>query len=404
MRDALKSNGSNTGAGTPEIRCGLCGSRHTAPLYAARGVPVLCNNLWPDREQAVACPRGDIELIYCRECGYIWNAAFDASRLEYTGIYDNSLHFSARFQGYAGSLAQRLIERYGLHGKEIIEIGCGKGDFLVMLCTMGGNRGVGFDRSYVGRSGAGDGADVTFIKDHYSAKYANQRADLVIARHVLEHVPDPVAFLRMVREAIGVDGETALFIEVPSMLHTVRKLFVWDIIYEHYSYFIPRSLKRLLTEAGFTANEMAEEFAGQYLTAHAAPRTGDASITPSADGDAEDPDIDTFGDGCARLVGSWRSRIERLAADGKRIIVWGAGSKGVTFLNAISPGDAIRYAVDINPAKEGMHVAGTGQRIVPPSFLGEYAPDVIIVMNRVYEDEIRSSVGGMGISPGYEFV
>ena len=147
----MNSSRTNTEGISPDMSCALCGSRRVAPLYEVRDVPVFCNNLWAGREEAVACPRGDIELLFCRECGYIWNTAFDASRLEYTGSYDNSLHFSERFRGYAGSLAQRLIDRYDLRGKEIIEIGCGKGDFLVMLCRMGGNRGFGFDRSYVER-------------------------------------------------------------------------------------------------------------------------------------------------------------------------------------------------------------------------------------------------------------
>ena len=38
-----------------------------------------------------------------------------------------------------------MIDRYDIHGKDILEIGCGKGDFLIEICRAGGNRGVGID-------------------------------------------------------------------------------------------------------------------------------------------------------------------------------------------------------------------------------------------------------------------
>lgn len=61
--------------------------------------------------------------------------------------------------------------------------------------------------------------------------------------------------------------------------------------------------------------------------------------------------------------------------------------------------DDIAYAVDINPIKTGTFMAGTGQEIVAPSFLQEYRPDVVIIMNPVYLDEITRDLHAMGLSP-----
>jgi hypothetical protein len=77
---------------------------------------------------------------------------------------------------------------------------------------------------------------------------------------------------------------------------------------------------------------------------------------------------------------------------GRRTVVWGAGSKGVTFLNTFRD-SGVDYAVDINTRKQGMYVAGTGQRIVPPEFLKDYQPDLITVMNPIYRKEIKQSIG-----------
>ena len=61
-------------------------------------------------------------------------------------------------------------------------------------------------------------------------------------------------------------------------------------------------------------------------------------------------------------------------------------------------GDEIEYAVDINPGKQGSYLAGSGQEIVAPAFLADYRPDVVIVMNRIYEKEIAEQLAALSPS------
>jgi hypothetical protein len=82
---------------------------------------------------------------------------------------------------------------------------------------------------------------------------------------------------------------------------------------------------------------------------------------------------------------------------GHRTVVWGAGARCVSFLNILGERTQISYVVDINPKKQGKCIPGTGQRIVGPVFLQEYAPDVVIVMNPVYKNEIEQMIQDMGI-------
>ena len=95
----------------------------------------------------------------------------------------------------------------------------------------------------------------------------------------------------------------------------------------------------------------------------------------------------------------WQQELDAHRSGGRKVVLWGAGSKAVGFLTTLSKDSGIEYVVDINPHKHGMHLAGTGQRIVPPGFLKGYCPDRVIVMNSVYRDEIRSDLAGMGLEP-----
>jgi hypothetical protein len=384
----------------PTDRCPVCGFADIRAFISISQVPVYCNLLWATREAAVAVPKGDIDLGFCRNCGYIYNMAFDRELMGYTQAYENSLHFSPRFQAYAEELAARLVERYGLYRKEIIEIGSGQGDFLRLLCDLGGNRGLGFDPSYVPEATRDATAGrVSFIQDYYSERYASYEADLICCRHTLEHIENPVTFLSTVRRAIGSRTDTAVFFEVPNMAFTLRDLGIWDLIYEHCSYFVELSLACAFVRSGFRIGTISEAFGGQFLGIEASPgQAGDCSEVDLGEGLARlGEDVAVFGERYQRKVESWRHRLAGHEAEDHRVVVWGAGSKGVTFLNVVQAHGRIDYVVDINPRKRGMYVAGTGQKIVPPDELRDYAPDVVVIMNPVYQHEIRQMMEGLGL-------
>ena len=376
-----------------------CDSAAPSPVLNMDQLPVHCNVLWPSREGALSAPRGDIHLAYLPGCGHIYNSAFDPELMTYTESYENSLHFSPRFQEYATGLAERLIATYDLRDKDIVEIGSGQGDFLKMLCRMGGNRGVGFDPSYVEEGGATDTA-VTFVQTYYSDEFANYPADFICCRHVLEHIHEPVPFLQAVRRAVNGRMDTVLFFEVPNALWTVRQLGIWDIIYEHCSYYSPVSLDHLFRHAGFDVLAVNETFGGQFLTIEArlAAETAVPAPPHAAELAALTADVDRFADNYRQKVAYWQGVLQDLAAHGRRVVVWGSGSKGVMFMNKFDQEGLIRYAVDINPRKQGMFVAGSGQEIVPPEFLRTYQPDVVIIMNRNYEGEIGGQLIQLGLT------
>ena len=73
---------------------------------------------------------------------------FDSSLQEYCQNCEESQHVSPTFTKFARELAQRWIDRYDLHNKTILEIGCGKGEFLTLICELGNNRGIGIDPTY----------------------------------------------------------------------------------------------------------------------------------------------------------------------------------------------------------------------------------------------------------------
>ncbi len=382
-----------------KLICPICYHHDIIFFLDISGVPVYCNVLLPSRHDALNVAKGDIQLGFCEKCGHIYNFAFDPGIVDYTQEYENSLHFSPKFQEYAGALAARLHEKYDLINKDIIEIGCGKGDFLRMLCELGDNRGFGFDPSFeYDRTDPNGNREITFIQDYYSERYSHYRSDILCCRHVLEHVQNPRNFLGKLRQTIGDRADTVVFFEVPNVLYTLRDMGIWDLIYEHCSYFSPSSISRLFELCGFVIIDLWEAFDSQYICVEAKPDRK----RPISGKEEEINDlgelVGEFALNYRNKVETWKRNLERYENKENVVMVWGGGSKGVTFLNTLQVKEQIEFIIDINPHKKGKYIPGTGQKVVPPEFIQKYNPNLILVMNPIYLNEIHQTINNMGVN------
>jgi peptidoglycan/xylan/chitin deacetylase (PgdA/CDA1 family) len=174
----------------------------------------------------------------------------------------------------------------------------------------------------------------------------------------------------------------------------------WDIYYEHCSYFSPGALARLFRQHGFEILDLRRDYDDQYLMIEARPRTGAAGATFAIEDDLDElaEGVRRFAALCRGRLDHWKTGLQESRRRGRRTALWGSGSKGVAFLTALGIDDEVGYAVDINPYKHGTFMAGTGHEIVAPEFLRDERPDMIIVMNPIYEREIRQQLGTLGLS------
>ena len=382
--------------------CPSCGSTRLKPFYELSQVPVHSVLLMHSRQEAAGYPKGDIRLHHCTNCGFICNLAFDSSDHEYSSRYEETQGFSPTFSDFQLTLATELVERYGLHGKDIMDIGCGKGDFLTLLCELGGNRGVGFDPSYVsGRTEGSPDDQVTFIKDFYTDQYANYTADFVCCKMTLEHIQRTGEFIRLIRNAVEGRPNSLVFFQVPDVARILKEMAFWDIYYEHCSYFSAGSLARLFRQNGYGIIDLKRDYEDQYLMLVASGSGKAGESFPDLEDDLVklEEAVSQFSKHYVENQGEWRTFVRSNQREGRKIVLWGSGSKGVAFLTTLGIRDEVEYVVDINPRKHGTFMAGTGQEIVSPEFLQEYEPDIVVIMNPAYKGEIRSALDGLGLAP-----
>lgn len=399
--------------------CFVCGAPEPRIFADVGRVPVQCTALYASRDDALAAPAGAMELVVCSTCTTVTNQAFDEALVEYDGDYENSQLFSPTFREFAEGLARRLVEDNGLHGRPVVEVGSGKGEFLAMLAEAGAGRATGYDPTYGGEVDHLDPSlDIHLERRFFDATSVAETPSLVCLRHVLEHVRDPVGLLSEIRNAVKDDPECLLYVEVPNGEFTFTPSGLWDIIYQHCSYFTASSLRWVANAAGLEVVSLDAVFGGQFLALEARPaagatdgRRGTGPVSSAAGSGTSRPSTSrpgTSGPGTSeaiadfprvheRIVAGWRERMQEWVDSGLVVALWGAGAKGVTFLNTV--GSAVGPVVDLNVRKHGRFLPGTGHRVTGPEDLRDAQPDVVVVMNAAYEPEIRAALESLGLAP-----
>lgn len=377
-------------------QCPVCDGSIFVPFLKRSQVPAHQNLIVSRQDAARSVTLGDLDLLMCETCGFVFNRAFDLALLSYGKNYDNTQSCSAYFDTYMDGLVKDLVERQGVRNSIIIEVGCGKGQFLKKLVSFpdANNQGYGFDPSYIGPETDLNGR-LVFRRCYYNDTCVNVAADVVICRHVIEHVPEPMVLLRSIRAALAHSPEARVFFETPCVEWILRNRVVWDFFYEHCSLFSAHSLGTACQRAGFNVERIDRIFGGQYLWLEA--RVNDVMLSTEHVHPETIALAREYGRDEEILQKKLLTKLLGLKLLGK-VALWGAGAKGATFANLIDPDcRLIDCLVDLNPNKQGCYVPGTGHPIVSPMDLSQRSIKTAVLMNPNYREENLRLLAEAGI-------
>jgi nucleoside-diphosphate-sugar epimerase len=315
---------------------------------------------------------------------FVENDAFDSNLIDYTEQYENSQAHSVKFLTHMKSVLA-LLKQQVKKESLIVEVGCGKGDFVEMVQADGFFKIQGYDASYEGNNSS--------IEKRYLNENDRIKADMVVLRHVLEHVPNPYNFLSMLK---AVFGDAKIYIEVPNYDWIVAHKTFFDITYEHVNYFSQMSLNKLFGVSKTTHGLLFDD-QYQYVVADLSTLNSDFNELYKS----RNWEYVSFSD----LFPNLQADLDRLdgASQGCPVYVWGAATKGCLFLAHCKNNnrliDKVQYAIDQNPQKNGKFLPGSLVQIKSKQeFLETVRGDaLLIVSNPAYKDEIEAEVKAAGL-------
>lgn len=326
-----------------------------------------------------------IRLRHNTHLDFIENEAFDDSFLDYRVGYENSQAYSTRFLAHMTSVLE-LFKQKVRKNSLIVEVGSGKGDFVEMVQADGFFNIQGYDASYEGSNPS--------IEKRYLNAYDKIKADLVVLRHVLEHIPEPYKFLSMLK---AVFGKTRIYIEVPNKDWIVTNKTFFDITYEHVNYFSQLSLRKLF-DASTSIHGLQFDRQYQYIIADLGTLNPEFNELYEAKHWQYVSFTDLFPNFHLDL-----KRIER-QAQGRSVYLWGAATKGCLFLTHCARNkrliDQVAFAIDQNPQKIGRFLPGSQIPIKSKQefFASASQGDILLISNPAYKDEINAEIEAAGLS------
>jgi SAM-dependent methyltransferase len=334
-------------------------------IYRVEQLPIFQNRMFHSMEAAKNCAKGDVILVQDLETGLIFNQAFQAELMEYDADYQNETAVSAQFRKHL----ENVVEVIRLHfwDQSLIEVGCGKGYFLEHLEKLGFEI-TGLDPTY-------EGSNSSIIKEYFTPQIG-LKADGIILRHVLEHIRDPIQFLFNIREANGGGGK--IYIEVPCFDWICEHRAWFDICYEHVNYFRLADFLRMFDLVHESGHMFDDKFL--YIVADLATLK-----VPTKD-------LSTEVNFPKNFINSVAYYASKLRTQKATATIWGGATKGVIFALLLErAGTKVNTIIDINPAKQGKYIAGTGIQINSSSQVIDTIPfgADVFVMNGNYLGEIN---------------
>jgi SAM-dependent methyltransferase len=380
-------------------QCPICQYPSSVPFLKLQPVPVFCNVLYPSASAARRAPASAIHLVVCENCALIYNAQFEPALMQYSPGYTNPLDVSDRFRAFANELATKLVKNHALYGGRAVEIGCGNGFFLERLVEKGMKQGIGYDPSAKRREET-ENLPVQIFPKLIDLDHSLGPVDAFICRHVFEHLSDPVEFLSKLRAHIEKD-DALIYFEVPNANQMLDGGMIWDVIYEHFTYWTSPALSTLFERHGFEPISVSTGFGKQFLMLEGRPSAlpYQNSWPARADVHAFKKQCFRFGETSTKLISHWKPVLRNLRTLGRKVVLWGAGSKGITFANVVAGEEPLLAGiVDINPEKQGRYAALTGVPVLSPANLNDLRPDVILLMNENYTFEVTNLLNEIGVA------
>lgn len=355
-------------------RCRVCAYEFfQRPLLRFENMPRAAQFM-PD-EASVGSETGcDLEIFQCAGCGLV---QLGGGPVPYYREVVRAAAISQEMTAFREAQFSSFVRRFSLKGRRIVEIGCGRGEYLSILQRTGVHAyGLEYSERSLGECVSG-GLEVSrgFLESPDDRlDHAPFQAFFILS--FLEHVPDPNALLGGVRNNLADDGVG--IVEVPNFDMILRKRLFSEFIGDHLFYFTADTLAATLSRCGFEVIECAAVW-HDYILSAVVRRRSPLDLT------------DFFGQQ-ARIKSNVDQYVNRIKAERGKLAVWGAGHQALAVISLLGLADRIEYVVDSAKFKQGRFTPATHLRIVAPDALEDDPVDAVIVMSASYSDEVAALI------------
>jgi 2-polyprenyl-3-methyl-5-hydroxy-6-metoxy-1,4-benzoquinol methylase len=361
--------------------CRVCGNNFfSSPLLTYENMPSAAQHL-PDANNLKNDESVTLEVFQCSGCGLVQlsNKPVDYYRevIRAAGISDEMKQFrSKQFRNF--------IEKFNLKNKKIIEVGCGKGEYLSIMSQQGAQTfGLEFsEESVVACNKLGLSVTRGYIESNHEV-LQDSPFDGFFILNFLEHLPNINSVLGGIHKNLCASGVG--LVEVPNFDMILQKNLYSEFIGDHLFYFTRETLENTLKMNGFEIIDSAIVWHDYVISAHVKKIEANRK-TPILVNKVK---IDNFSEHQQKIKNELQ---EYLNAEDKKVAIWGAGHQSLAVIALADLADKISYVVDSATFKQNKFTPATHIPIVAPETLLSDPVDAVIIMAASYSDEVARNL------------
>lgn len=356
-----------------EVRCRLCNQdfslSQSGCLFRIDRAPRSAQHLPSAEDFHQDDMSAPLELFQCPSCGHY---QLFCQPVKYWKEVLTAAGLSAEMRNFRKEQFANWVDQYKLRGKEIMEIGCGEGQFLDLLSEAGVIAfGLEAGTNQVQR-GQQAGREIQQGHPLDPGCLSPSTLDGFLCINFLEHATNPIDLLRSIFLACKPDAVG--IVEVPNFQKDIDEQKSYNLIKDHLSYFTARTLSVAVGLSGFELLSIREVWHGDDIEAivrvpYPTPCIKWASGTPIV-----------------------RGLSNLLDMEKGRVAIWGASHQALTLIGIIRPNNVICIA-DSAEFKQGKVDPVCGIPIVSPDDMIASHPDLVIIIAASYSKEVARLLG-----------
>ena len=318
----------------------------------------------------------DLEICQCDLCNLI---QLNCAPVPYYREVIRSSAFSEEMGLFRDEQFKDFVETHHLEGKDILEVGCGKGEYMSLMDGHGANvYGIEHSADSVGACRE-DNLNVNkgYIETASQDLGFDKKFDAFFILNFLEHLPNINEVLRGIANNLNEDAVG--LVEVPNFDMILRNNLFSEFISDHLYYFTKDTLRMTLERNGFEIIECKEIWYDYIISAVVKKRTK--------------TDVSHFRKHQETITKEIKEYISHYGS--QNVAIYGAGHQALAIIALTNIKNDIKYIVDDATFKQGKHSPATHIPIVSPSSLISEPVKAVIVMAASYSDEVATKVRKM---------
>ena len=396
------------------MTCIACGHA-LSPLMTLDDMPASAQNIPAASELAEDHPLS-LTLCQCPSCGLV---QFDTEPVDY---YRDVIRAGGgtrtmtrlRHEEYARLLT--AMQEHHIHGRRIVEVGCGRGEFLRMWQNLAedpeGAAALARDQARDPLSGQPNAAPLHLVGLEHKpslveeanavadkkyrvyegfatgdVRYPEGPFDAFVQFNFLEHQPDPCDMLRNIGR--NLKPQALGLITVPSFEYILRYNGYYELLRDHIANYTEFTLQKLLQDCGF---ELLSMDLVNRDTIEAIVRKADPDELSELHYSGRLIDVSALRDSYDRLSASVNAHIDHLSESQRTMAIWGASHQGFTLAATTKLGGRVEYIIDSAPFKQGRFSPASHIPIVAPDYAVAHPVDEILIVAPGYTDEIAGII------------